>query len=90
MSGPDEDLQDAVDDVLESVWPNERRRGRTRWNLATLGRIAGGLAGFFGMSLMLYWVAGVSLPWSFYGFIGAMTISGGVREGRYPEHLREN
>ncbi len=90
MSGPDEDLQVAVDDVLDAAWPKERRRGRSRWNLATLGRIAGGLVGFYGMTLVLYLVADVSFPWAFYAFIGAMTISGGVREGRYPDHLRES
>ncbi len=89
MSGPDEDLQGAVDDVLEAAWPKECRRGRRRWNLATLGRIAGGLLGFYGLSLVLYGVAGVSFPLAFYAFIGAMTVSGGIREGRYPDHLRE-
>jgi hypothetical protein len=52
--------------------------------------LPGGLVEFYGMTLVLYLVAGVSFPWAFYAFIGAMTISGGVREGRYPDHLGES
>lgn len=84
----DEDLRGAVDDVLEEAWPDELRRARRRWNLGTLGRIAGGLFVFFGLSLIVQLITGFSFPWTFYAFIGGMTISAGVREGRDPDHLR--
>lgn len=89
MSVSDEDLRGAVDEVLEAAWPKERRRARRRSNLATLGRIAGGLLGFWGLSLMVHFVVGLSFPWVSYVCIGGMTIGAGIHEARNPDHLRE-
>ena len=77
MSLSDEDLREAVDEVLEAAWPHERRRARTRWNRGTLGRIAGGLVVLVALPLTLQLTAGFSLPWVFYAFIGGITIRRG-------------
>jgi hypothetical protein len=75
-----------------STRPGPRRpaRARREWDLATLGRIAGGLFGFWALALVLGLVAGFWFPWTFYAVIGGMTITLGIHEVRDPEHLRRS
>jgi hypothetical protein len=90
MSVPDEDIRDAVDQVLEAAWPEEHRRARRRWNLGTLARVAAALAVFCGLPLMAQLIVGFSFSWAFYGILGGVIIKAGVCESRDPNHLRHH
>jgi hypothetical protein len=90
MSVSDDNLRGAVDEVLEAAWPDELRRARRRWNLGTLGRIAGGLFGFCGILLIAQLILGFRFPWAFCALIGGLTVSAAVGEARDPDHLRHD
>ncbi|MGP0030370.1 MAG: hypothetical protein ACLPVF_07675 [Acidimicrobiales bacterium] len=90
MSVSEEHLRRAVDDVLEPVWPDERRRAARGWFYGTLARAALGILGFWGLAVVMYLVFGLALPWTFYAFIGGMTTMAALHEARDPEHLRRD
>jgi len=90
MSVSEDDLRRAVDDVLEPAWPQEHQRARRRWIASTLGRIAIGILGFYGMAFMLFILFGFAFPWTFYVFVGGMTTAAGLSEARDPDHLRKD
>ncbi len=86
----EEQLRRAVDEALEPVWPNERRRASRRLVLSTLGRAALGILGFYGLALAVYLFIGVVFPLTFYAFIGGLTVVAALHEARDPEHLRHD
>jgi hypothetical protein len=67
------DLQTA-DEVLESAWPRERRRARRRLVLAALGRAAIFMAALGALSLVVDLLFGMVVPWTFFVFMGALTL----------------
>ncbi len=86
MATSEEQLAQAVDEALEP----ERRRALRRWSYATLGRVAGGLLGLWALVFAIHILVGLTMPWTFYGFMGAMMTRAafGQEEGR--EHLRRD
>jgi hypothetical protein len=88
MALSEDHIQRAVDEALEPAWPHERHRALQRWRWATAGRITAGLATLFALGLALRLMFGMTLPWVFYGFMGALmtVLAFSQSEGR--EHLR--
>jgi hypothetical protein len=89
MSGSEEQLRQAVDDVLEAAWPEERRRASRQLVASTLWRAVGGVLVFWAMGAALTGF-GFSLPWTFYAFIGGLTLVVALHEARDPDHLRHH
>jgi hypothetical protein len=87
MSG--ERMEQAVDDILEPVWVRERRRALRRWNFETGIRLAAGLLPLWGICLILWLAAGVTLPWSFLGFMTVLMTGAAFSQKDGREHLRE-
>jgi hypothetical protein len=88
VSVSEEHLRRAVDEALEPVWPNERRRASRRLVLSTLGRAALGVLGFWGLAVGVYLLVGAVFPWTFYAFIGGLTVVAALHDARDPDHLR--
>lgn len=87
MSGSEEHLRQAVDDVLEAAWPDERRRASRQLVASTVWRAVCGVLAFWAMGVALA-AFGLTLPWTFYAFIGGLTLVVALHEARDPEHLR--
>lgn len=62
MAGSDELLRHAVDEVLDPVWPRERRRAVRRLGRATLTRIIGGFLGLWSLGFASHLVVGGPTP----------------------------
>lgn len=88
MSPAEGDLERAVEEVLGSVWPGERRRAARQLIRSTLVRAAAGVLGFWGLALVITLVVGTSVPWPFYPAIAALTVAAALLEARDPDHLR--
>jgi len=69
-----------ADEVLEAAWPKERRRLRRQMALAHFGRTAVFLAMLGGLSLAVYLLFGMVIPWTFFAFMGALALLGGRPE----------
>jgi hypothetical protein len=69
------DLQTA-DEVFEAAWPRERHRVRRRMALASLGRIAVFVSALGAMSLAVYLLFGMVIPWTFFAFMTAIALIG--------------
>jgi len=65
----EEQLARAVDEVLDPVWPRERRRGIRRLTYTTLGRIAVGLLTMWAVAIVAHLVAPESFPWVYFAVI---------------------
>jgi len=85
---PDDHLRRAVDDVLDPVWPDERRRAARRLTASTAGRAAVGVVGFCSLSLVEHVVIGGPVPWAFFGFVGVITTLAAFRNAGDRGHLR--
>jgi hypothetical protein len=90
MPVSDEDLRRAVDDVLVPAWPREQLRARRRHWRSTVGRIVGGVLGFWGLASATSLPRGQFPPWTFLAFIAALTTAAGFHAARDPEHLRDH
>lgn len=90
MSYSEEQVSQAVDEVLEPAWPNERRRAARRWFWCTLGRAALGTLGFWGLGVAMFIFFGAALPWTFYAFMAGLTVIAALHEARDPDHLRRD
>jgi len=88
MATSEEHLARAVDEALDPIWGRERRWALRRWNFSTAARVAGGFLGLWALVFVLHVMIGLTMPWTFYGFMGVtMTVAAsGQEEGR--EHLR--
>ena len=69
MATSEEQLAQAVDDVLEPVWSRERRRRIRRLAYATLGRIAAGVLTMWVVAIVAHLVIHESVPWVSFGVI---------------------
>jgi len=88
MASSDEQLAQAVDAVLTPAWPDARRRALRRRSCATIGRVAGGLVGLWALGLVAHLVVGLTLPWIFFGCMGAMMTLAAFSQQEGREHLR--
>ena len=88
MSLSEDHIRQAVDEVLEPVWPLEARRALRSWNLATLGRAVAGLVGVGLLLTVIRVIEGRSFPWTFFAFIVVVTMAVAFYGARDPEHLR--
>jgi len=88
MPVAEDDLGGAVEQVLGSAWPRERRRASRRLLRSTLLRAAGGVLGFWGLAVALR-IVGMPIPWVFYPGIAALTVGAALLEARDPDHLRD-
>jgi acyl-CoA synthetase (AMP-forming)/AMP-acid ligase II len=86
MATSEEHLGQAVDEVLDPAWPDERRRALRRWSYSTVGRVAAGLLALWAFGLII----GLTLPWTFYGFMGLMMTSAAFSQEEGREHLRRD
>jgi len=82
-------IAQAVEEVLGPAWERERRRALWRWRRGTAARVVGGLVGVWGLALTLRFVVGMTLPWTFFAFIGFLMTVGGFSQPEGREHLRE-
>ncbi len=89
MASSEEHLARAVDEALEPAWPHERRRALRRWNCSTMGRVAAGLLALWSLVFVLHVMVGLTMPWTFYGFMGTMMTVGAFRQEEGREHLRK-
>ena len=89
MATSEEQLAQAVDEALEPAWSHERRRAIRRWNLSTVGRVAGGLLALWALGFLMDLTVGLVLPWIFFAFMGSMmtVLAFSQSEGR--EHLEK-
>ena len=87
MATSEDHLAQAVDEVLDPAWPDERRRALRRWSYATIGRVAGGLLGLWALGFVLGLVAGLTLPWTFFAFMGVMMTGAAFSQDEGREHL---
>jgi len=78
-------LAQAVDEALEP----ERRRALRRWACATAGRVAVGLSALWAMALGLQHAVGLTLPWTFFGFMGSMMAALAFSQSEGRDHLRK-
>jgi hypothetical protein len=69
-----------ADEVLEAAWPAERRRARRRMLLATLGRTALFLLALVMLSLAVWLLFGLVVPWTFFAFMTVLTLVAGRPE----------
>jgi hypothetical protein len=87
MAFSERQLRHAVDEVLEPVWPRERRRAARRLCVRSLGRIAGGCLALWGLGFVVHLWVGVSFPWVFFGVIALLaTVAASGQEDH--SHLR--
>jgi hypothetical protein len=89
MAIPEDHIREAVDEALGPAWPHERRRAIRRWVISTAGRVVGGLLVLWAIGFVVHLVAGMTLPWVFFVFVGFMMtiLAFSQPEGR--EHLRQ-
>jgi hypothetical protein len=90
MPVSDEDLRRAVDDVLEPAWPREHLRARRLYRRSTVGRIVGGVLGFWGLAFATWLPQGGPPSWGFLLAIAGLTTAAGLHAARDPEHLRHH
>ena len=88
MALSEDHLRRAVDETLEPAWPHERRRALQRWAWSTAGRVAVGLVALSSLGLALRVMFGMTLPWVFYGFMGALMAALAFAQSEGREHLR--
>jgi hypothetical protein len=88
MATSEEHVAQAVDEVLDPAWPDERRRALWRWSYATIGRVAAGLLGLWALGFVMHLMVGLTLPWVFYGFMAVMMIMAAFSQEEGREHLR--
>ncbi len=86
----EEDLRQAVDNVLEPAWPRERRRALRRLGCSMLGRLAGGLAVLWVLAFLVRLVTGVTVPWVAFGFITFLATVVALPEPGDRSHLRRD
>ena len=89
MALSDDHLRQAVDEAMEPSWPRERRRALHRWAWSTAGRVAAALLALFVLGLIMQALVGVTLPWVFFGFIGALMAVLAFLQSDGREHLRQ-
>lgn len=70
MPVSDEELKGQVDEVLDPIWPRERRRALRRTFSASLIRWAVGMVAIAGLALVMHFAFGLILPWFFFLGIG--------------------
>lgn len=70
----DLDLSGAVDEVLDPVWPRERRRALFHMAGLTLGRVGVFLLALSALSLVTGLAFGLVVPWTFYAFVGGLAL----------------
>jgi len=87
MSASEDDLHRAVDEVLEPVWPQERRRAVVLSAGRTLARIAGFMLALLVPALIVHFAFGLVIPWSFFGFIALLTTGIAMHGVRTDSHL---
>jgi Kef-type K+ transport system membrane component KefB len=83
MALSEDELRRAVDEALEP----ERLRALHRWAWATAGRVAVALVALFALGLVLRVLFGMTLPWMFFAFMGALMAATAFAQPEGREHL---
>ena len=65
-----------VDEVLEAAWPREQRRARRRMTLAMFGRTALFIGALGLLSLAVWLLFGLVVPWTFFVFMTVLALVG--------------
>ena len=68
MALSDDQLRQAVDEVLDPVWADEKRE-RRRLIRSTLARVFNAMLILWLFGLLVHWVVGVTIPWVAFAFV---------------------
>jgi hypothetical protein len=77
-----------VDEVLEPAWPAARRHELARLLYISFGRVGLFFLPVLTISLVLRFVFGLTLPWTFFAFTALLVFVVGTPELRERQHLR--
>ncbi len=88
MSGSDDELCRRVDEVLDASWPHERRLAVRRLALAEFGRVALGMGALWLLSVVVFALFSVTVPWTFFVVVGAIATVAVLHGVAAHEHLR--
>jgi len=90
MAISEEQLRRAVDEVLEPVWPQERRRAVRRLAYSTLRRVAGGALVLWSLGFVVHLIVGAPFPWAYFGFIALLATIVALPDPGDRRHLRRD
>jgi hypothetical protein len=90
MAFSEDQLYQAVDEILGPVWPREQRRAAHRLALGAFGRWAGGMTALFALSLVLRLAVGLMLPWGFFCFMAVLAGLAAIPDRDDRSHLHRS
>lgn len=78
MASPEDDIERAVDEILDPAWTRERRLAFKRMTFFAAGRILVFLLGLLLFALAVHEVFGLAVPWPFLVFVTIVLIVFGL------------